>query len=160
MDSEVEDYSGMPNLADVTDTEDSDDSDTDGEDSPPPAAPAPSTVPRSTTTQGSCPKPKITSYWRVETPEEKAVRMERDAREFAARAEEVRLREIDANRMKAARKRADATERMQRFRERGREEKIANGWIPGQKRVSRYAAVSPYFTDAGASEACRARRVR
>ena len=46
------------------------------------------------------------------------------------------MREVDAKRMKAARKRVDATERMQHFRAREREKKIANGWVPGQKRVS------------------------
>ncbi|KAJ7467330.1 hypothetical protein B0H11DRAFT_1814098, partial [Mycena galericulata] len=55
-------------------------------------------------------------------------------REYTERAEENRLRETDASRMKSARKRADATERMQRFRDRRRAEKIADGWIPGQKR--------------------------
>ncbi|KAJ6538749.1 hypothetical protein B0H10DRAFT_2203852 [Mycena sp. CBHHK59/15] len=56
------------------------------------------------------------------------------SREYAEHAEEARLREVDAKRKIAARKRADATERMQRFRAREREEKIANGWVAGQKR--------------------------
>ncbi|KAJ6611550.1 hypothetical protein B0H10DRAFT_2223946 [Mycena sp. CBHHK59/15] len=61
-------------------------------------------------------------------------RLTSKSREYAEHAEEARLREVDAKRKIAARKRADATERMQRFRAREREEKIANGWVAGQKR--------------------------
>ncbi|KAJ7852207.1 hypothetical protein B0H14DRAFT_2581045 [Mycena olivaceomarginata] len=45
---------------------------------------------------------KITSYWKVETAEEKVVRLEKDAREYAERAEEVRLREVEEKRKKHA----------------------------------------------------------
>ncbi|KAF7341462.1 hypothetical protein MVEN_01883500 [Mycena venus] len=80
------------------------------------------------------PKPKITSFFEVETAAEKAVRLEREHREFAERAEETHLRETNAIRQKAARIRTDGRERAERFRAGRREEKIASGWIPGQKR--------------------------
>ncbi|KAJ6572370.1 hypothetical protein B0H10DRAFT_2237539 [Mycena sp. CBHHK59/15] len=110
----------MPELEEVDNSDDEPVSESDDEDTSPrgPAAA----------------KPKITAYWKVETAAEKAVRMEREAREYSGRAEEQRLREMEATRMKAAQKRAYATERMQRFRIRERDEKMANGWIPGQKR--------------------------
>ncbi|KAF7333775.1 hypothetical protein MVEN_02334200 [Mycena venus] len=69
--------------------------------------------------------------------EDKATRLERENREYTERAEEKRLREVDAKRMKAARKRVGATERMQQFRARKHEQKIADGWVPGQKRSTR-----------------------
>jgi hypothetical protein len=119
----------MPALEEVDNTDDEPPSDTDDEDPAPPPQPSASSQSR------AAPKPKITGYFKVETLEERAVRLERENREYAEHAEEARLREVDAKRKIAARKRADATERMQRFRAREREEKIANGWIAGQKRV-------------------------
>ncbi|KAJ7869051.1 hypothetical protein B0H13DRAFT_2557989 [Mycena leptocephala] len=79
-------------------------------------------------------KDKITGYWKVETAEEKTVRLEKDAREYSERAEEVRQREVEEKRKQRARDRERANERMRRHRERLREEKIADGWIPGKKR--------------------------
>ena len=57
---------------------------------------------------------KFTAFWKVETAEEKLARLEKDGREYAERAEQVRLREIDAKRKKDARARVKANERMQR----------------------------------------------
>jgi hypothetical protein len=82
------------------------------------------------------PKSKITAYWKVETAAEKAVRMERETRKYAGHAEENRMREVNAARIVAGRKRVDNRERQQRFRDRKKAELIAEGWVPGQKRVS------------------------
>jgi hypothetical protein len=73
----------------------------------------------------------------VETAEEKAVRLEKDAREYSERAEEARLREVEEKRKQKVRDRERANERMRRHRDHVREAKIADGWIPGKKRVSR-----------------------
>jgi hypothetical protein len=83
-------------------------------------------------------KGKITSYWKVETAAEKAVRLEKDARLFSERAEEIRLREVEDKRKKKARARVIGNERMRRHRERARDKKIAAGLgcAIGQKRVS------------------------
>jgi hypothetical protein len=81
-------------------------------------------------------KAKVTAYFKVETAEEKAVRLEKDAREYREHAEEVRLREVDTIRKKNAKARADGNERMRRYRHRVREAKIADGYVPGRKRVS------------------------
>ncbi|KAJ7100368.1 hypothetical protein C8R44DRAFT_946758, partial [Mycena epipterygia] len=79
-------------------------------------------------------KPKITEYWKTETAEEKAVRREKDARMYSERAEQTQLREVQEKRKKVARARVIANERMQRHRDRVRDAKIAEGWIPGMKR--------------------------
>ncbi|KAJ7925709.1 hypothetical protein B0H13DRAFT_2314298 [Mycena leptocephala] len=140
------DADDLPGLVDISgsesggdDDEGSDDSDsgsTDDEDHPVSVNEATSSsIPVDALPQSpSRVTPKITSFFKVETTAEKVVRMEREAREYAEWAEESRLREANVLRMKAARKRADATERMQRLREHVRNEKIANGWTPGQKR--------------------------
>jgi hypothetical protein len=79
---------------------------------------------------------KITSYWKVETAEERVVRLEKDAREYAERAEEVQLREVEEKRKKHAKAHVNANERMRQHRDRVRAVKIAEGWVPGMKRVS------------------------
>jgi hypothetical protein len=81
-------------------------------------------------------KDNITGYWKVETAEEKTVRLEKDAREYSEQAEEVRQREVEEKRKQRARDRERANVHMRRHRERLREEKIADEWIPGKKRVS------------------------
>ncbi|KAJ7868920.1 hypothetical protein B0H14DRAFT_2572083 [Mycena olivaceomarginata] len=75
-------------------------------------------------------KGKITGYWKVETAEEKAVRLEKDAREYAERVEEARQREMEEKRKQMVRDRERGNERMRRHRDRLRETKIADGWIP------------------------------
>ncbi|KAF8146164.1 hypothetical protein K438DRAFT_1991118 [Mycena galopus ATCC 62051] len=72
---------------------------------------------------------KITADWKVETAEEKAVRLEKDAREYVEHAEEVRL-EVEEMRKKKARARADGNERVRQHRDRVRAEKIVEGWKP------------------------------
>jgi hypothetical protein len=91
-------------------------------------------------------KGKITSYWKVETAAEKAVRLEKDARLFSERAEEIRLREVEDKRKKKARARVNANERMRRHRERARDKRIDadSGCATGQKRVSS-ATLTPLF---------------
>ncbi|KAJ7114985.1 hypothetical protein C8R44DRAFT_881033 [Mycena epipterygia] len=95
-------------LPDLKDPSCSDDSD---EEAPPQAPPSPTVDARPRLSH------KITGFFKVETAAEKVVRMERETREYMERAEANRLREMNAGRMKAARKRADATERMQHFRD-------------------------------------------
>ncbi|KAF7371545.1 DDE superfamily endonuclease [Mycena venus] len=124
----------MPGLVEVSGSEDDDESDSgtrldDTSSSLPPILPA--IVEAAPQNSG---RTKITSFFKVETAAEKAVRLERDHREFAEHAEEKRLRETNAIRQKAARIRADGRERVARFRARRREEKKASGWMPGQKR--------------------------
>ncbi|KAJ7812888.1 hypothetical protein B0H14DRAFT_3751873 [Mycena olivaceomarginata] len=74
--------------------------------------------------------------WKVETAEEKAVRRENDARMYAERVEEMRLREVNEKRKKKASDRVNSSERMQRHRDRVRDAKLAEGWVPGTKRLS------------------------
>ncbi|KAJ7659435.1 hypothetical protein B0H14DRAFT_3702003 [Mycena olivaceomarginata] len=82
-------------------------------------------------------KGKITGYWKVETAAEKAVRLEKDAREYAEHAERVRLREVEEKRKAILQARESGNERMQQHRNRVCEEKIAGGWIPGKNKRKR-----------------------
>ncbi|KAJ6456514.1 hypothetical protein C8R45DRAFT_580223, partial [Mycena sanguinolenta] len=123
-------YHDLPPLQDVSDSEDSD-SDVDDASAPPLAVPKP--APRPQPRKPAAAR-KITAFWKVETAEEKLARLEKDGMEYTERAEQVRLREIDAQRKKHARARVKANERMQRHRDRVRDAKIAEGWVPGQKR--------------------------
>ncbi|KAJ7881737.1 hypothetical protein B0H14DRAFT_3759288 [Mycena olivaceomarginata] len=105
-------------------------------------------------------KGKITGYWKVETAAEKAVRLEKDAREYAEHAERARLREVEEKRKAILRARESGNERMRRHRNRVHEEKIAGGWIPGKnKRVGGTASSSDSATNFDTVlEACRAGR--
>jgi hypothetical protein len=175
----------LPSLQDVSDSEDeaSDDEDenTDTESipevdntddeaflarSPQPQVPRtraqPASPPIQLSKQAAAGKGKITGYWKVETAEEKVVRLEKDAREYAERAEEVRQREMEEKRKQMARDRERGNERMQRHRDRLREAKIAGGWIPGKnKRVGGTAYSSDSATNFDTVlEACRAGRPR
>jgi hypothetical protein len=64
------------------------------------------------------------------------VRLEKDAREYREHGEEVRLRELEITRRKKAKARADGNERTRQYRDRIRAAKIADGYVPGTKRVS------------------------
>ncbi|KAF7330683.1 DDE superfamily endonuclease [Mycena sanguinolenta] len=123
-------YHNLPPLQDITGSEGSD---SDDDDTPLPRSaepkPAPCPQPRKSATAG-----KLTSFWKVESPEDKVVRLEKDGRTYAERGEQVRLREVEEKRKKIARARVLANDRMQRYRGRRREEKIAEGWVPGKKR--------------------------
>jgi hypothetical protein len=50
--------------------------------------------------------------------------------------EEKLMREANDRRRQKAKERVQGNERQQRYRDRNRARKIAEGWIPGQKRVS------------------------
>ena len=79
---------------------------------------------------------KLTSFWSVETVDEREGRVQR---EFAALRDEADANGMDeahSQRLKLLRKRAGDRERQQKHREMVREKKIAAGWIPGKKRVS------------------------
>jgi hypothetical protein len=81
-------------------------------------------------------KHTLTAFRKVETAAEKAIRLENDARVYAERSEQARMREVEEKQQKMAKERVRANECMQHHHDRVREEMIANGWIPGQKRVS------------------------
>src|SRR5205814_2280814 len=80
---------------------------------------------------------KLTDFWSIESPEEQAEWMarelERDCQIFEARA----LAETREKLQHLHQKRADERERQRLHRERVWDEKVAAGWVPGQKRVSR-----------------------
>ncbi|KAF7359565.1 hypothetical protein MVEN_00679900 [Mycena venus] len=123
----------------------------------------PVSPPKQPSKRAAAGKGKITGYWKVETAEEKAVRLEKEAREYAERAEEARQREMEEKRKQMVRDRERGNERMRRHRERLREAKIADGWIPGKNRVSRaaHALSSPqthFDATLEARRACRPRR--
>jgi hypothetical protein len=129
----------MPELQDIDNSDVEPLSDSDNDESPPslPALAEPAAQnPRP-------PRPKITSFFTVETAEEKAVRLERDHREFVERAEENRFRETNAIRLKAARKRAAGRERVELFscpQTRGENSE----WVdPGAKTSE--SVLRPYF---------------
>ncbi|KAJ7704108.1 hypothetical protein B0H17DRAFT_1194016 [Mycena rosella] len=139
-----DDASNIPELADTSDSDDSDISDSDANGTGP-AQRQPAAGPsRKQAAQAQLavpappagPKAKITSYWKVETAEEKAVRLERSARVYSEGSEERRAREVDETRKKKARERVEATERMRQYRDRRRpgDAKIAAGEIPSLKR--------------------------
>ncbi|KAJ7604624.1 hypothetical protein B0H17DRAFT_1120943 [Mycena rosella] len=126
-----DDASNIPELADISDSDDSDIS--------VPASAGPSRT-QAAQAQPAVPAPpagpkaKITSYWKVETAEEKAVRLERSARVYSEGSEERQAREVDKTCKKKARERVEATERMPQYRDRRRDAKIAAGEIPSLKR--------------------------
>lgn len=125
-------------------------------------SPRPVSLPVKSSKCGAAAKGKITEYWKAETAAEKAVRLEKDAREYAEHAERVRLREVEEKRKAILRARESGNERMRRHRNRVREEKIAGGWIPGKnKRVggTAYSFNSATNFDT-VLEACRAGRPR
>lgn len=76
------------------------------------------------------------TFWHRESTEEKS---ERNSREFEELSRTREQRELHAERteaMRKAQKRADDRERQQKRRDVVRDEKIASGWKPYQKRVS------------------------
>jgi len=78
---------------------------------------------------------KLTSIWSIESAPEREVRVQR---EFAALRNDAETRAMNAahsQRLKLLRKRADDRERQQKHREIVRAKKIAEGWVPGKKRV-------------------------
>ncbi|KAJ7926117.1 hypothetical protein B0H13DRAFT_2565823 [Mycena leptocephala] len=127
-------------LLTVSGSDDSDDDDdnnsTDAEaPSTPPAAPRPAPRPAHPAKPAAAAKVKLTAFFKVETAEEKAVHLEKDAREYREHAEEVQLRELEITRGKKAKARADGNERTRQYRDRIRAAKIADGYVPGTKRT-------------------------
>ncbi|KAJ6609921.1 hypothetical protein B0H10DRAFT_1954221 [Mycena sp. CBHHK59/15] len=121
---------GMPDLADVTDASGTESDDTDDEsgtirvDHGPIVA---DTSPSRRVATAPTPKGKITAYWKVETPEEKVGRLEREVRVYAEGSEERQLWEVDETRKRMAHERIMANGRMQRHCDRRHDEKIADG---------------------------------
>lgn len=77
----------------------------------------------------------LTSYWKVATGDEKQEMISRGFQQLRDRHEENMGENAHQKRLKKSRERALARERQQKHRDRSRERKIANNWIPGQKRV-------------------------
>lgn len=137
-DEPIPDDLGLLTVSGSDDSDDDDDNDSTDAEAPaaPPAATQPAPRPAHPAKPAAATKAKLTAFFKVETAEEKAVRLEKDAREYREHAEEVRLRELEITRRKKAKARADGNERTRQYRDRIRAAKIADGYVPGTKRVS------------------------
>ncbi|KAJ7920970.1 hypothetical protein B0H13DRAFT_2318875 [Mycena leptocephala] len=135
-DEPIPDDLGLLTVSGSDDSDDDDDNDSTDAEAPsvPPAAPQPTPRPAHPAKPAAATKAKLTAFFKVETAEEKAVRLEKDAREYREHAEEVRLRELELTRRKKAKARADGNERTRQYRDRIRAAKIADGYVPGTKR--------------------------
>ncbi|KAJ6592804.1 hypothetical protein B0H19DRAFT_1245624 [Mycena capillaripes] len=107
-------FADLPALQDVSDSEDSDEELEDNEATLPRAPPTPPAPFQAQPSNPVALKTRITAFWKVETAEEKAVRRERDARDYSERGDVARLREVDKRRKKNAKDRVNANERMRR----------------------------------------------
>jgi hypothetical protein len=76
------------------------------------------------------------SFWQCESIEEKTERDYRDLEELRKTREQRKLAEDRMVAMRKDRRRALDRERQQVHRDKVRDLKVANGWKPGQKRVS------------------------
>ncbi|KAJ7689639.1 hypothetical protein B0H14DRAFT_2652726 [Mycena olivaceomarginata] len=97
-----------------------------------PSCGRPVSLPKQPSKRAAAGKGKIMGYWKVEMAEEKAVRLEKDAREYSEWAEEVRLREVEEKQKQKVRDRERGNECMWRHCDHVRKAKIADGWIPGK----------------------------
>lgn len=88
-----------------------------------------------TTAKAKLVKRSIADYLVVETPEERALRNQRDFEEIRTEREACEFRESEEQRMKEAKEQIANRERQQQFRDKERNKRIAAGWQPGQKRV-------------------------
>ena len=86
--------------------------------------------------QGSQAIGTLFHFWGQESIEEKTDRDHRGFEELRTTREQRELEEDRKTAMKRDRRRAYDRERQQEHREKVRERKVANGWKPGQKRVS------------------------
>ncbi|KAF8172180.1 hypothetical protein K438DRAFT_1772815 [Mycena galopus ATCC 62051] len=123
----------LPPLADPSDSGSSDDDGSANSELRPASSPSPATAPSQRNARCAG-KPKISLYWKVESKEEKTARLEWENCEYREHRAENQLREMEAERRKAARKRADGNERQQLLRNRQQQQNIADGWICGQRR--------------------------
>lgn len=82
------------------------------------------------------PKSDLRSYWKKATDKEKAEMNERGFQELRDTQEMNTLEAFHNAQHKLTRVRAQVRDRQKRHRDRSRERKISEGWIPGQKRVS------------------------
>jgi hypothetical protein len=82
------------------------------------------------------PKGKLTLYWALATEDEKSDQDRRDFQRVKDRSEDLRLDGELARQKKKLLDREKTRLRVQNFRDRAREKKIEEGWIPGQKRVT------------------------
>lgn len=103
-----------------------------------------STVPLSSDVFGIHRNNTLTSYWKVETLEEKTERNHRDFEELSRTREERERQEERASAIQQDRQKMHDQERQQKHRDGIREIKVANGWKPHQKRVSIVSAMLYY----------------
>lgn len=76
---------------------------------------------------------KLGLFWKAETKDEREERQQRDAEKFCLAAE-ARQKAVEEERQRKVReKRLKQNARQQKHRDREREERIANGWVPGQR---------------------------
>jgi hypothetical protein len=75
---------------------------------------------------------KLGLFWKAETKDEREERQQRDSEKFRL-ATEARQKAVEEEKQRKVRdKRLKQNTRQQKHRDREREEKIANGWVPGQ----------------------------
>ncbi|KAF8068571.1 hypothetical protein FPV67DRAFT_1448488 [Lyophyllum atratum] len=86
----------------------------------------------------------LTSFWHVETPEEKEERVQGDFEKLRLDQEKRQQREERERQDRVHKRREQERLRQQKHREREREEKIANGWVPGLKRKRSHPSLEDF----------------
>ena len=76
---------------------------------------------------------KLGSFWKAETKEERAERRQRDSEKFRLTAEGRQKAVEQEKQQKVRDKRLKQNACQQKHRDREREERMANGWVPGQR---------------------------
>jgi hypothetical protein len=75
---------------------------------------------------------KLGLFWKVETKNEREERQQRDSEKFRIAAEAHQKAVEEEKQRKVHDKRLKQNARQQKHRDREREERISNGWVPGQ----------------------------
>lgn len=89
----------------------------------------------------------LTSYWKVATSDQKAEMVSREFQKLRDNHEQYIEEHAHQERLRKSRVRALARECQQKHRDRSRERKITNNWVPGQKHV-RFPHINIFhFTD-------------
>ncbi|KAJ7848553.1 hypothetical protein B0H13DRAFT_1906651 [Mycena leptocephala] len=125
-DEPIPDDLGLLTVSGSDDSDDDDDNDSTDAEAPsaPPVAPQPAPRPAHPGKPAAATKAKLTAFFKG-----------RRQRRRLEHAEEVRLRELEITRRKKAKARADGNERTHQYRDRIRAAKIADGYVPGTKRI-------------------------
>jgi len=79
---------------------------------------------------------KLSKFWKVHSLEEKQDHLSRHFEQMKVDHEAREVRDVEKRRKEKARTRVADRERQQRHRDKEWKERVAGGWIPGQKRVS------------------------